>query len=81
MTKSMQSTAYRKAVAVLVEARKRSEMTQQQVADALGKPQSYVAKIERCERRLDIVEFISLSNAMKFDPSALFAEIQLVISS
>jgi len=35
-------------------------MTQQQVADALGKPQSFVAKVEGYERRLDVIEFIAI---------------------
>lgn len=72
MTKSLQSTAYQQAVVVLVEARKRSGLTQQQVADALGKPQSFVAKVERCERRLDVVEFIAMAKAMNTEPRRLF---------
>lgn len=37
-------------------ARKDSGLTQMQVAEHLGKPQSYVAKCESGERRVDIVE-------------------------
>jgi len=33
-------------------------MSQQQVADQLGVPQSFVAKIELGERRIDVVEFL-----------------------
>ena len=75
MTKSLQSAAYKQSIAVLIEARRRSGLTQQKVADALGKPQSYVAKIERCERRLDIVEFVALANAVSADPCGLFANV------
>ncbi|MDZ4791849.1 MAG: helix-turn-helix transcriptional regulator [Hyphomicrobiales bacterium] len=40
-------------------------MTQEQLAKRLGKPQSFVAKTEGGERRLDVVEFIDLVKAMK----------------
>lgn len=50
-------------------------MTQQEVADRLGKPQSYVAKVERNERRIDVVEFISLARALGVDPARLFAAV------
>jgi transcriptional regulator with XRE-family HTH domain len=42
-------------------------MTQSRVADALKKPQSYVAKIEAGERRVDVLEFIQLFQAMGID--------------
>ena len=31
-------------------------MTQAQLADRLGKPQSHVSKVETCERRIDLIE-------------------------
>ncbi|MFP4438472.1 MAG: helix-turn-helix domain-containing protein [Chloroflexaceae bacterium] len=37
-------------------ARKRAELTQIEVAQRLGKPQSYVSKCESGERRVDAVE-------------------------
>lgn len=42
-------------------------MTQQQVADALGKPQSFVAKVEGYERRLDVIEFIAICKVVDAD--------------
>nr|WP_291209299.1 helix-turn-helix transcriptional regulator [Hyphomonas sp.] len=39
-------------------ARQKAGMSQQQVADQLGVPQSFVAKIELGERRIDVVEFL-----------------------
>ncbi|MBT7205628.1 MAG: hypothetical protein HN867_19425 [Deltaproteobacteria bacterium] len=35
-------------------------MTRQQVADAFGKPQSFVAKVEGYERRLDVIEYLEI---------------------
>ena len=64
MRRWVHSTSYRIAIAGLVDARKKSKLTQRQVAELLGKPPSYIAKIERGERRLDIVEFIAIARAL-----------------
>jgi transcriptional regulator with XRE-family HTH domain len=53
---------------LLVAAREESGLTQVQVAERLRKPQSYVSKIERGERRLDIIEFFELAEILKIDP-------------
>lgn len=41
---------------VLKDLRVKASMTQQQLADALGSPQSFVSKYEIGERRLDVLE-------------------------
>lgn len=56
---------------LLVETRRAAQLTQQQVADRLGKPQSYVAKVEGAERRIDVLEFAALVKAMDSNPTAL----------
>ncbi|MEM8650368.1 MAG: helix-turn-helix transcriptional regulator [Pseudomonadota bacterium] len=72
MASSLHSGKYSVLLELLIKTRKSSGFTQQQVADKLGKPQSYIAKIERGERRLDIVEFSELAKAMKADAVKLF---------
>jgi transcriptional regulator with XRE-family HTH domain len=47
---------YKKFLDRLYQARKERKLTQVEVAEALGKHQSYVAKCESGERRIDIVE-------------------------
>ncbi|GJL65064.1 MAG: transcriptional regulator [Nitrospirales bacterium] len=56
---------------MLVEARTKAGLTQQQVADGLGQPQSFVAKIEGGERRLDVIEFVELCDQLEADPIKL----------
>ena len=51
----------------LVEERKSKQLTQLQLAQRLGVPQSFISKIESGERRIDIVEFILISKAMGID--------------
>ncbi len=70
--KSFHTQEYADLIQGLIEARKSAGLTQQDVADALGKPQSYVAKIEGCERRLDIAEFIDYSHSIGANPTELF---------
>lgn len=54
---------YAKFLARLRQARLEASLTQQQVAERLGKPQSFVSKIETGERRVDIVELQILAEA------------------
>jgi transcriptional regulator with XRE-family HTH domain len=51
--------------------RDRAGLTQQQLAKRLGRPQSFVAKYEGGERRLDIVEFLAISRTIGADPIQL----------
>lgn len=48
-------------------AREKSGLTQVQIADRLCKPQSFISKYERGERRLDFTEFIELANLLEID--------------
>jgi len=70
MQKSVHSEQYRKVLDWLIAARKAAGLTQQQVADRLGKPQSFVAKYEGDERRLDVVEFVTIAKLLKADPAS-----------
>jgi transcriptional regulator with XRE-family HTH domain len=70
MRKSIHSDQYRKVLDWLISARKAAGLTQQQVADQLGKPQSFVAKYEGDERRLDVVEFVTIANLLNADPTS-----------
>lgn len=75
MTKTTHTPQYQRLVDLLIETRRRARLTQQQVADRLGKPQSYVAKVEGAERRIDVVEFASLVQAMDAEPAALLSKL------
>lgn len=69
--KSIYKDGYRALLAALVEAREAAGLTQQQVADRLGRPQSFVSKIENGERRLDVIEFVELCRLIDADAPAL----------
>ena len=56
MQKSIYAEEYKAFLQRLCQARKETGLTQMEVAELLGKPQSYIAKCENGERRVDIVE-------------------------
>src|SRR3954449_364887 len=58
---------------LMIRARKAAGLTQHALAVRLRKPQSFVAKYEGGERRLDIVEFIRIARALNADPIKLMA--------
>ncbi|HEV7876835.1 helix-turn-helix transcriptional regulator [Bradyrhizobium sp.] len=52
----------------MIKARKGARLTQHDLAMRLHKPQSFVAKYEGGERRIDIVEFLTICQAVGTDP-------------
>ena len=74
--KSIFTKEYEAVLNRLISERKKRGITQQQIADYLGRPQSFVSKYERTERRLDVVEFIYVSQAIGISPAALLQELE-----
>lgn len=72
MAKSIYDGEYRRLIDAVRSARKEVGLTQQALADRLGRPQSYIAKVEGYERRLDIVEFLHICRALGVDPASVF---------
>ena len=56
MPKTIYSKEYRATIAKLKKARIDTGLSQVEVGKKLGFPQSFISKIERGERRLDVVE-------------------------
>ena len=67
MPNSMHSQKYQIFREMLVDARLKSGLTQMELAQKINKPQSYVSKYERGERRLDFTEFIEVVIAFKMN--------------
>ena len=65
MPKSIYSKNYRSIIEILKKVRIDSGLKQEEVALKLKKPQSYISKIERCERRIDVVELKELAEIYK----------------
>lgn len=56
-------------------------VTQSELAKRLGKPQSFVAKYEGGERRLSVIEFIEIAEALQVRPSDLLDELHEILKS
>lgn len=69
MSKSVYSKDYKEIINRLKEARIEAGLKQQEAAAKLGKPQSYISKIESGERRLDVLEIKKLAALYKKDIS------------
>jgi transcriptional regulator with XRE-family HTH domain len=68
VTQSVFTERYARLRQVLRDTRKRRGLTQAKLAQRLGRPQSFVSKYERGERRLDLVEFLEVAEAIGVDP-------------
>jgi transcriptional regulator with XRE-family HTH domain len=68
MTKSLYSSRYEMFRTLLVDARRCAGLSQGDVAERLSRPQSYISKVERGERRLDVIEFLELASVLRIDP-------------
>jgi transcriptional regulator with XRE-family HTH domain len=76
MTKSVFSARYAHLLDAIICARTRAGLTQAEVARKLCRPQSFISKIERGERRLDMIEFLELMEALGADPLAVMQAIR-----
>lgn len=75
MPRSVFSEPYEAFTQALVAARKSAGLTQDQLADRLHKQQSFVSKMERGERRLDVVEFLIIARAIGADPKMMIDQL------
>ena len=75
MPKSVFTPAYAALLRNLVAIRKNAGVTQVQLSERLGKPQSFVSTIERGVRRLDVLEFYVIARALGRDPHAAYVEL------
>ncbi len=74
--KTIYKTRYRIIIQKLITIRKQKGITQQVLANKLQKAQSYIAKIEKYERKLDLIEFIEICEALGTSASELVREIE-----
>ncbi len=66
---------------MLRDERRKRGVTQSQLAERLGRPQSYVAKIEKGERRLDLIEFLGVAKALRVGSSRFVKRLESELSA
>jgi transcriptional regulator with XRE-family HTH domain len=75
MSKSVFTDAYVSIVERVVELRKSRGVSQVELAGRLSKTQQFVSKIERLDRRMDVLEFAVIVRALGDDPAKILADI------
>ena len=68
MAKPDLSIQYERFRALMIKVRKAKRVPQWELAQRIGRSQSYVAKYESGKRRLDVVEFLEVAKALRVDP-------------
>ncbi len=74
MEKTLTSRAHTKLVRMLIDKREAVGITQTELASKLGEYQSFVARLESGQRRIDVVEFIELARVLNFDAASFIEE-------
>lgn len=75
MPKSLRTPRQQRLRDLLIGLRKSKRLTQAHLAEELGRPQSFVAKYEGGERRLDVIEFIEVTQALGADPLTVLTDL------
>lgn len=74
--RTLRSPRHEALTALLIKERLAAGMTQAELAKKLGQYQSFVARAESGQRRLDVVEFLDFSEAIGFDARAMLRKLQ-----
>lgn len=69
------STEYRSIIEKVKAVRLSLDVSQRELARRLGKPPSFVNKIELLERRMDILEFVQIAEALGMSAEQLIAAV------
>jgi transcriptional regulator with XRE-family HTH domain len=75
MAKSIFTEEHRRFVSALRAVREAEGVTQVQLSERLGRNQSYISNIERGQRRIDVIEFMHIAEALGRQAAQLFGEI------
>lgn len=70
-----QDPRYEKLQTLLKELRKQQGIKQQDLAELLGKPQSYVSKYEVGDRNIDLIELIDVAKSLDLEPAKAISDL------
>ncbi|QDU05724.1 Helix-turn-helix domain protein [Gimesia chilikensis] len=79
MKKNLYTQRQRILLDLLRETRKEAGLRQDDVAERLGRPQSFVSKYESGERRLDILELYDICKAMGLTLNDFVEKLQAIL--
>lgn len=76
VVKTLGSKRHKALISILIKARESAGMTQTELANALGQYQSFVARLESGERRVDVIEFLEIARILGIDPKLVIARLE-----
>jgi transcriptional regulator with XRE-family HTH domain len=64
----------------LLEERKKAGLLQSELATLIGRPHIFISRYETGERRLDVIEFLEILNALKLNSHLILDEINQLLT-
>jgi ribosome-binding protein aMBF1 (putative translation factor) len=74
LSKTLGTSRHRALIAFLTQKRKDAGLSQSELAKALGEYQSFVARMESGQRRVDVVEYENLAQILEFEVHEFFTQ-------
>jgi transcriptional regulator with XRE-family HTH domain len=62
---------------LLKERRERASLSQREVADRIGRGQTFVSAVERGQHRVSVLEFLDFAEAIGFDAAAALRSVKV----
>lgn len=78
MAKTLGSERHKALISLLIEAREKAGLTQTELAEKIGEYQSFVARLESGQRRVDVIEFLELAEVLGFDAEESLRNLQKI---
>ena len=75
MVDSVWSKGYDAVIEAVVSMREEAGLTQRQLAERIGREQSFIGRIETRQRRVDLVEFVWIARCCGFDGEKELAKV------
>jgi transcriptional regulator with XRE-family HTH domain len=76
MKKTIHSKEYRKLISLLREKRENLDLTQVKLASMIDTDQTFISKIENCERRIDVIELRTICKVLKISFTDFIQELE-----
>ncbi|MCL4207645.1 MAG: helix-turn-helix domain-containing protein [Pirellulaceae bacterium] len=76
MEKTIYTAEYARLLELLRETREQANVTQTELAERIGRSQSFVTKFERGDRRLDAIQLRTICQALGTDLVSFVAELE-----
>ena len=80
MTDSIYTNEMQTLIQWLKSERKKQNLSMRALAERMGKPHSYIQKVEQGERRLDVVEYVWYCNTLEVNPQTGLDLIQQAVN-